>query len=298
MRAAVRRFRSARSRVPPSNSWAWAKSTTPSRGFIPSALSRACWVWAISCRSSSEPNRRSTRKRPWSWSASSARKSSRSKISVISCGKAERCVGRREEAEASRSHHQFDDQRRTSRPQRDRRPAPQTHRQRQRHDGAGGQSGDQAVPANAADDEAVRRLRGSRQDEGSRQTRRHGLRPGDLLRLRTEQEPGGFFGERLGLEVQAVTEHYGSQAIAGEALNHGAKAAGAAGMVHARMTLPGIEKPTKAVGDRLAGSGVVFAGFFGPVRFRPVRKFHRLERRSHFFFAEQQMILEGVIPPR
>ena len=65
-------------------------------------------------------------------------------------------AGRRIALEAHRSHHQFDDHVRAQRSRPDRRQAPQAHRARQRHFGAGSQSGVEAIPADAADDEAIR----------------------------------------------------------------------------------------------------------------------------------------------
>jgi hypothetical protein len=82
--------------------------------------------------------------------------------------------------------------------------------------------------------------------------------------------PGDFLGERRRFEVRAIRENNDREVIGRKPLDHGAKTYGGAGMPHAGMAFEGVQKPAKAVGDRLARSEVVAVAVLGPMRLAAV----------------------------
>src|SRR6266704_4168971 len=82
----------------------------------------------------------------------------------------------------------------------------------------------------------------------------------------------------------------------GEALDHGAKAHRASCVPHAPAPLIRIEKPAEAVGNGLAGMQIVIVWVRRPDGFRAVVEAHGRQCRLKFFFAQQSVIAESVVP--
>src|SRR5579864_5614961 len=67
-------------------------------------------------------------------------------------------------------------------------------------------------------------------------------------------------------------------------------------MPHARAAVVRIEEPSKAIGNGLAWMEVVIVRLCRPMRLRAVAEFHWNYRGLHFFFAQQRVLPQGVVP--
>ena len=107
---------------------------------------------------------------------------------------------------------------------------------------------------------------------------------------------GDFLGERRRCEVRTIRQNDDREIFSRKPLDHGAKTYRGAGVPHAGMAFVGVQKPAKAVGDRLAWSEVVAVAVFGPMRLAAVGERDRRKSTQHLLLAEQCVFLKRFVP--
>src|SRR3974377_1858619 len=111
-----------------------------------------------------------------------------------------------------------------------------------------------------------------------------------------EYELSDLVGKGLGVDAGAIRQNDDGELIRRKELNQGTKAHGFTSVPHPGVALVGIEEPAEAVGNGLAGCGIVASKLGGPVSFGAVVEFHGSEGDSHFPLAQQGVFLQRLVP--